>query len=167
MGELFTATTVAADAPKVDPGLCDAKFIGVSKKFITGGDFGDGDRFEWAFALMDDDGNPYVEDRPEHPQFGNPIVVNGLTSLSLNTTSRTKPKALRYMSALLSETEYAAWTGGDAALNMDDLIGRTVQVEVFIKDSGWPSISNVLPPRKRRSASRPNEGVSNSGNLPF
>ena len=30
------------------------------------------------------------------------------------------------------------------------LLGRTVQVEVAIKDSGWPTIANVLAARKAR-----------------
>lgn len=168
MGETLLATSKAADAPDIDAGIYDAKFDGLSKKFIEGGDYGAGDRFVWTFTLLDDDGTPINEDRPEHARFGQPIEVDGLTSLSLNTTSRTRPKALRYMEALLTPTEFAAWVGGEAKLDADSLKGRTVQVEIFIRDNGWPSVDNVLPKRTRRARSAgPVEGTSNTGDLPF
>jgi hypothetical protein len=158
VGEILEATTKAADAPDVEPGLYDAKFLGVTKKFIEGGDYGNGDRYIWAFQLLDDDGAEMYDG-------GDPLIVDGLTSLSFNTTSKTKPKALRYMAAILSATEFDAWTAGDAKLDATELVGRIVQVEIFIRDNGWPSISNVLARRTRRVARQPVEAATTSDEL--
>lgn len=138
----FTATSKSADAPNVDPGICDARFDGVQKKFIEGGQFGDGDRLEWQFTLLDDDGAVLYDD-------GDPIEVQGLTSLSTNVLSKTTPKAVRYLKALMTPEEFAAFSEGKG-VNASALIGRVVQVEVAIRDSGWPTIANVLPPRQKR-----------------
>lgn len=144
-GIIFEATSKAADAPDIEPGLYDATFEGVTKKFIEGGQFGDGDRYEWNFTLLDDDGAVLYDG-------GDPLEVQGLTSLSMNPNSKTKPKGLRYLSALMSATEYAAFIGGDVQVKPEDLIGRKVQVDVAIRDSGWPTVTNVLPARKARRA---------------
>lgn len=142
---LFQATSKAADAPEVEPGLYDAIFNGVEKKYIEGGQFGDGDRYEWNFTLLDDDGAELYDG-------GEPLEVQGLTSLSMNPKSKTKPKGLRYLQALMTEDEFASFIEGNVTVSAADLVGRKCQVDVFIRDSGWPSISNVLPVRKRRSA---------------
>jgi hypothetical protein len=144
MGVTFTATSKAADAPDVEPGLYDARFDGVSVKFVEGGQFGDGDRFEWAFTLLDDEGAVLYDD-------GDPITVTGLTSLSTNTKSKTQPKAVRYLKALMTAAEFSDFEQGKGVA-ADAIIDRTVQVEVTIRDSGWPTIANVLPPRKKRVA---------------
>lgn len=144
MGITFEAAGVAADAPDIETGLYDASFDGVTKKFIEGGDYGDGDRYVWSFTLLDDDGAVLYDG-------GDPLVVDGLTSMSMNPNSKTKPKALRYMSALLTPVEYDAWITGEAKIDSDDLIGRKVQVEVAKRANGWPTIANVLPKRARRA----------------
>lgn len=144
MGQIFSATTVAADAPDIEGGLYDAKFEGVSVKFVEGGQFGDGDRYVWEFTLLDDDGAVLYDD-------GDPITVDGLTSMSLNAASRTKPKALRYLQALLTEAEYAAFLEAKG-IDSDALLGRIVQVDVAIRENGWPSVANVLPRRTRRAS---------------
>jgi hypothetical protein len=143
MGITFTATSKAADAPDVEPGIYDATLLEISQKFITGGQYGDGDRFEWAFTLLDDDGEVLYE-REE------PVVVEGLTSMSLNTTSKTRPKAIRYLRALMNDSEFAFFEDG-AGFDAGNLEGRQVQVDVAIRDSGWPTVVNVLPARKKRS----------------
>jgi hypothetical protein len=145
VGEILEATTKAADAPDVEAGFWDAKFAGVTRKFIEGGDYGNGERYVWEFQLLDDDGADLYDK-------GEPVIVDGLTSLSFNTTSKTKPKALRYMAAILSEAEFATWVAGEAKLDATELVGRLVQVEIFTRDNGWPSISNVLAKRARRAA---------------
>lgn len=144
MGKTFTATSKAADAPDIEGGVYDARFDGVETKFITGGQYGDGDRFEWAFTLLDDDGDVMYEE-------GEAIEVTGLTSTSTNITSKTQPRAVRYLKALMTAGEFAAFEAGEG-IDEDKLLGRTVQVEVAIKDNGWPTIGNVLPARKARKS---------------
>lgn len=147
----FSATTKSSDAPDVDPGIYDARFDGVEKKFITGGQFGDGDRLEWQFTLLDDDGGVMYD-------AGDPLSVEGLTSMSTNVLSKTTPKAVRYLKALMTPEEFANFSDGKG-VGASALIGRVVQVEVAIRDSGWPTVANVLPPRQRRSSrSRAAEG---------
>jgi hypothetical protein len=162
VGQFLAPTTKSADAPLVESGLCDAIFEGLSTTYIEGGDYGEGkvitlpdgtrvNRYRWEFTLLGDDGQPLYEDRKDHPEFGNPIVVDSLTSTSMNAVSKTKPKTLRYLSALMSEAEYSAFLDS-TGLDADVLRGRKVQVEIAIKDSGWPTVVNVLPARKPRGS---------------
>jgi hypothetical protein len=145
-GVVFNATSKSADAPQIDAGLYDATFDGVTVKFIEGGQFGDGDRFEWSFTLLDDEGD-VLYDR------GEPVTVTGLTSLSTNTQSKTQPKAVRYLKALMTEDEYAKFLAGEG-IDAAALTGRKVQVDVYVKDSGWPGVSNVLAARKARRSTK-------------
>lgn len=142
----FAATSKSADAPNVDAGIYDARFDGVEKKFVEGGQFGDGDRLAWAFTLLDDEGAVLYDD-------GEPLEIDGLTSMSTNVHSKTTPKAVRYLKALMTPEEFAGFSEGKGVPS-GALIGRVVQVEVAIRDSGWPTIANVLPPRQKR-VSRP------------
>ncbi len=146
MGLTFIATSKSADAPDIEPGLYDARFDGVAVKFITGGQYGDGDRFEWSFTLLDDEGAVMYDE-------GEPIEVTGLTSTSTNVLSKTKPRAVRYLQALMTPSEYGAFVAGEG-VDEKALLRRTVQVEVAIKDSGWPAVANVLAARKARPAKR-------------
>ena len=147
MSIIFEASSKAADAPDIEANIYDATFDGISKKYIEGGPYGDGERYVWAFTLLDDDG-AVLFDREE------PIVVDGLTSLSLNTTSKTVPKGVRYMKAILTAAEFSLFETGEARISADDLVGRKVQVEVAIRDNGWPTVVNVLPARKARRVGR-------------
>jgi hypothetical protein len=149
-GYTFTATSKAADAPDIEPGLCDALFEGVDKKFIEGGQFGDGDRLVWMFTLVDDDGQVIREDREDNPNFNQPIVVDGLTSMSTNVLSKTEPKAVRYLKSLMTGDEFEDFKEGKG-IPATELIGRKAQVDIAVRDSGWPTIVNVLPARKRRA----------------
>jgi hypothetical protein len=150
MGIVFTATSKSADAPDIEAGIYDARCDGVAVKFITGGQFGDGDRFEWAFTLLDDEGEVLYDD-------GDPVEITGLTSTSLNTMSKTTPRAVRYLKALLTPAEYAAFEAGEG-IDEKSIVGKKVQVEVSIKDNGWPSIAGVLPARVKRGAKATTEG---------
>jgi hypothetical protein len=145
MGQVFAASAKSADAPDIEGGLYDAKFEGVTTKFIEGGQYGDGDRFVWNFTLLDDDGAVLYD-------AGDPIVCDALTSMSLNTKSKTQPKAVRFFKALASAEEFEAFEDGEG-VDMDSLIGRIAQVDVAIRDNGWPTIVNVLPKRRSRRAS--------------
>jgi len=164
LGEVLTAITKSADAPDVEAGFYDARFEGVSKKFIEGGIYGDGDRYIWLFTLLDDDGEVLYDEKTRDP-----IQVDHMTSLSLNKNSKTKPKALRVMNALMGDAAYTEWVDGESALDTDALIGRIVQVELYLRENGWPSIASILPKRARRASrgAGPLEGTSNAGNLPF
>jgi hypothetical protein len=144
MGQTFHVSSKSADAPDIEPGVYDGKFDGIATKFITGGQYGDGDRWEWSFTLLDDDGDVLYDG-------GDPLEITGLTSTSTNDKSKTLPKALRYFKALMTTAEYAAFLAGEG-IDEDSLLGRVVQVEVAVKDNGWPSIANVLPPRAKRSS---------------
>lgn len=146
MGKTFTATTKSAEAPDVEGGLYDAKFNGVTVRRFEGGQYGDGDRYVWSFVLLDDDGDVMYDE-------GDPVEVDGLTSTSTNVLSKTTPKAVRFLKALMTPAEFAAFEGGEG-IDEDSLIGRVVQVDVAIRDNGWPTISNVLPKRKRRAGSK-------------
>lgn len=143
MGETFVASSKAADAPDIEAGFYDAKFDGVSTKFVEGGAYGDGDRFVWAFTLLDDDGEVMYEE-------GEPIEVDGLTSKSTNVLSKTEPRAVRYLKALLTTEEFNAFKDGKG-FDSEALVGRVVQVDIAIRDSGWPTVANVLPQRKKRA----------------
>jgi hypothetical protein len=143
-GLTFTATSKAADAPDVEGGIYDGRFDGVSTKHIEGGMYGGGDRFEWSFTLLDDSGAVLYD-------AGDPVVVTGLSSTSTNVASKTTPRAVRYLKALCTPAEFAAFEAGEG-LDEKNLVGRVVQVEVAIKENGWPTIANVLPARKQRSS---------------
>ena len=146
MGQKFAASTKSADAPDIEAGLYDGRLDSIDVKFIEGGQYGDGDRFVWTFTLLDDDGSVLYDD-------GDPIEVDALTSMSLNTKSKTTPKAVRFFKALATTAEFEAFENGDP-IDSDALVGRIAQVDVYLRDSGWPSIANVLPKRKARK-SRP------------
>jgi hypothetical protein len=152
--QLFKATTKSSKAPDVEPGLADGRFMGVEVKFVEGGSYGDGDRFVWPFTLLDDDGN--VLRHEEGEKEGQPIVLDGLTSMSLNAKSKTKPKALRFSQALLTEDEYEDLIDEDPDVEGIDMgptgpiAGRIAQIDIAIRDDGWPTIVNVLPRRKAR-----------------
>lgn len=143
-GLTFQATTVAAGAPDIESGIYDARFDGVATKFITGGQFGDGERFEWSFTLLDDEGAVLYDD-------GDPVEVTGLTSLSTNVASKTQPKAVRYLKAIMTPAEFSAFEAGEG-VDAEALVGRVVQLDVAIKENGWPAVANVLPARKARKA---------------
>jgi diphthamide synthase subunit DPH2 len=88
-----------------------------------------------------------------------PLHVDGLTSKSLNVLSETQPRAVRYLKALLTEGEFDSFKEGNG-FDAAGLNERKAQVEVAINAKGWPQIVNVLPARRRRSATRrtTNEG---------
>ena len=145
MGYVFTPTSKSADIPEVEPGLYDAKFNGVIKKFITGGQYGDGDRLEWTFTLLSDEGD-VLYDR------GEPLTVTGLTSLNLNPQSE-KAIAPKWLKAMASPEAYAGFSAGNG-LNEEDILNAAVQVEVRVKANGWPYVALVLPARKARKQAK-------------
>lgn len=145
----FNATSKSADAPELEPGMYDAVFVGTAAKTVKGGKFQknpEGDpKLEWNFNIIDADGNELSyetesgEDRP--------LIVSKLTGVGFNIAASTVPQELRVLKALLTPAEYAAFEAGNGT-DEKELLGRKVQVEVIIKENGWPGVGNVLPEKK-------------------
>lgn len=132
MGVTFTASTKSAGAPEIEAGVYPADFDGVKEDFIENSQYGNGDIFAWSFTVYDQ---------------GDPVPVQGTTSRSLNTKSKTTPTAVRWLKAILTKSEYAQFEAGEG-IDAGALLGRRVQVQIEIKDSGWPKVVNVLPAAK-------------------
>lgn len=157
----YQATSKAADAPDIESRVYDGSLVGVESKRIKGGrytkDTVNGDlKLEWTFALLDDDGTPLREDRDGHENFGKAIKVSKLTGTGFNIASKTTPSEVLMLKALLTDAEFAAFENGEgtpddeADVEKGGLLGRVAQVEVFVKENGWPGIGNVIKARKRR-----------------
>lgn len=149
MGTTFTATSKAAEAPNVEEGMYDARFEGVTSKRIKGGmytkDTENGDlKLEWEFTLLDDAGRELYDE-------GDPVKLSKLTGIGFNIASKTVPQEVRVLKALLTPAEFAAFEAGEG-VNEEALKGRKCQVEVFVKENGWPGIGNVIPARKSRQS---------------
>lgn len=80
------------------------------------------------------------------------MVVTKLTGIGFNMKSQTTPGEIKVLKALMTTTEFAQYTV-DQKADEEQFIGRIVQVEVFIKDSGWPGVGSIIAPRKRRAQS--------------
>lgn len=147
-GIVFAGSSKSADAPDIEAGVYDATFDGVRKQFVKGGQYGDGDRFVWAVTLDDPEskGEVYYID-------GEPVEVEGLSSLSTNVLSETVPKAVKYLKALMTDAEFALFKAGEGT-PAEALIGRKVQVIIKIKANGWPEVADMLPVQKRRATAR-------------
>lgn len=151
MGTTFTATSKAAEAPNVEEGMYDARFDGTESKRVKGGlytkDTENGDlKLEWKFTLLDDEGNELYDD-------GDPIELTKLTGIGFNIASKTVPQEVRVLKALLTPAEFAKFEAGEG-VDEEAMVGRTVQVEVFVKENGWPGIGNVIAARKSRKSSK-------------
>lgn len=151
MGLKVAATSKSAEAPDIDAGMYDARFEGVIAKELEKSQF-DPEVYVWTFTLFE--ANPdtgkvepiYMEDDPE------PLTVDRITSRSTNTKSKTEPGAVKVLKALMSDEEFTAFVNEEES-DTDDLIGRMVQVQVVIKENGWPTVETVLP-AKREGGSR-------------
>ena len=145
MGLTITASAKSAEAPDIEAGIYDARFEGVEAKVIEKSQY-DPNCFVWAFTLLDDDGKPLYAD-------GEPVEVEKLTSQSTNTKSKTTPGAVKVLKAIMTPAEFSAFER-EEPVDADALVGRKVQVVVAIKESGWPSVDEVLAARKARRPSR-------------
>ncbi len=144
MGTTFTATSKAAEAPNVEEGMYDALFLGTESKRVKGGlytkDTENGDlKLEWNFQLLDEEGNPVYDE-------GDTVELSKLTGTGFNIASKTVPQEVRVLKALLTKAEYAKFEAGEG-VDEEAMKGRKVQVEVFVKENGWPGIGNVIAPR--------------------
>lgn len=143
MGLKFAGSETSGTPPTFETGMFDARFEGVEAKVIEKSQF-DPNVFIWQFTLLDDDGKVIYDE-------GEPLEVEKVTSQSVNVKSKTTPGAVKVLKALMTEAEFAAFERGEE-LDADELVGRTVQVQVIKKDSGWPGVEEVLPARRRRSS---------------
>lgn len=152
----FNATSKSADAPDIEPGMYDAIFVGTAAKTVKGGKFQknpEGDpKIEWNFHLIDEDGNPltYETDDGEDKD----LIVSKLTGVGFNIAATTVPQELRVLKALLTPAEYASFEAGEGT-DEKVLLNRKVQVEVIVKENGWPGVGNVLPAKRAAKAGKP------------
>lgn len=143
--------------------MYDALFVGVESKRVAGGQYtkdkekGD-PKLEWNFKLLDDDGAVIRNDNEDSENFGKPVIVSKLTGVGFNIASKTVPGEVKLLKALLTPAEFAAFEAGEGTPDSEEeapagLIGRKVQVEVFVKENGWPGVGNVIAARKPKKAS--------------
>lgn len=161
---LFAAST--PQVPDIELGMYDGKLVKVETTYLTGGQFGEGfvtqdengnkvNRFRWVFGLMDEEGNALYElDEDGEPVSGDPIEVDTVTGLQFFAKAKNPSKQTRIMQALLTKDEREAWEEGEAAPTLAELLDRKVQVQVGENGKGYPTASNVLPPRARRATGR-------------
>lgn len=169
MGTTYQASSKAADAPDIEGGVYDGLFKGTSPKLVLGGQYGPGtilnidgsafdaskgapvdgkqfNKLEWSFLLIDEAGEPFVDDKSDKD-----IYVQKLTGHGFNIAAKTTPAEVLVLKALMTAAEFAAFEAGDA-VDEDALLDRKVQLEVFVKDSGWPGVDKVIAPRVARTA---------------
>ena len=113
------------------------------------GRLGKAPQAELVHHLLDDEGEPLYDD-----ESGDRIVVDMLTGLQFFAKAKNPSKQTRTMKALLTPAEFEAWAEGEDAPSIKELIGRKVQVDIGLNGKGYPTASNVLPPRKARAARR-------------
>jgi hypothetical protein len=145
---LIKATTASADAPNIPDDIYPGEFTGltvehfpewVTDKSAKYGKPDDGNRLRFDFGLLDEKGKPYFLD----PEDDAPVSLNALTSTSMNVKSQTVPKAVRFLKAIMTKAEFAAFEGGED-IEETALYGRKVQLEVEKNEKGWPTIVNVI-----------------------
>ena len=158
------ASTSAAEAPVVEEAMYDGILIAVEEKRVNGGMYTknkvDGDpKLEWSFIALDEEGEriPAIDKdgNPLTTEDGEPkdVIVSKLTGVGFNIASKTVPQEIRMLKALLTKDEFTAFENGegtpDDAVRAKDggLLGRKGQLEVFVKENGWPGVGNVVAPR--------------------
>jgi hypothetical protein len=138
----FAGSTSSANAPQIEADIYDARFDGVKTKVLEQSQY-DPNVFEWGFTLLDRKGAVLYDD-------GEPITVSGLTSQSVNVKSKTTPRAVTWLKALMTAQEFALFVVGENVA-ASALEGRKVQLVIEIADSGWPKVKDVLPARKKKA----------------
>lgn len=153
---MFDAST--PNIPNVDLGMYDAALLRVETTWLDGGQYGEGfvtedekgnkvNRFRWVFSLKDEAGAVIYDE-------GDPVDLDTITGLQFFAKAKNPSKQVRIMKALLTPAEFAAWSEGEPAPGLEELLGRPCQVEVDENAKGYPTIANVLAPRARRAAGR-------------
>lgn len=124
----LVASSKSADAPDIEEGRYPADFTGVAAKTLENSAFGNPDVFIWGFTAYD---------------AGEPVSVEHMTSQSVNVKSKTTPKAVKVLKALLTKAEFQSWTEGEINAADLQLVGRHCEVEIEINDNGWPKVVAV------------------------
>lgn len=163
---LYDGAVSTPEIPDVELGLADAVLVDVQATYLTGGTYGEGfvtkdekgnnvNRFRWMFNLKDDEGNLlYDVDEDGEPKSGDPIEVDTITGLQFFAKAKNPSKQVRIMKALMTVSEFEAWSEGEQAPTLKELIGRPCQVDIVENAKGYPTVGNVIAPRKRRAAGR-------------
>ena len=151
VGNTFQATTQSADSQYVEPGIYDLRFDGTTQTMVKGGQYTkdpvNGDpKLEWHFTVLDEDGD-VIYDK------GDAVEVQALTGTRFNITSKTVPGEVKVLKAILNPAELASFMEGNGT-EEEKLLGRIVQGEIFIKESGWLGVTNIIPARKSRKATK-------------
>jgi hypothetical protein len=151
MGTVFTATSKSAEAPDIEPGIYDLRFDGTTATTVKGGQYTkdtvNGDpKLEWHFTVLDEDGD-VVYDK------GDPVEVQALTGVRFNITAKTVPGEVKVLKAILNAGEFAEFMAGNGT-EEETLLGRVVQGEIYIKESGWLGVTNIIPARKSRKVTK-------------
>lgn len=131
----FAGSTTSAGAPDIDPGIYPARFDGVAAKVLEKSQF-DPNVYIWSFTLLDEDGATLYDE-------GEPVTVEALTSRSFNVKSKTTPRAVRYLKAIMTDAEFARFEIGETVPE-EDLVGRTIQLLLSTNDNGWPKVDDVI-----------------------
>ena len=147
----FQATSKAADAPDLEAmgliGMQDLRFTGTTPKIMKGGRFQkneEGDpKLEWGFEVLDEDGEVIYD-------AGDPIEVQVLTGVGFNIASKTVPGEVKLLKALCTKAEFENFLAGNG-VKEENLKGRTVQGELFVKENGWPGVTSIVAARSRRA----------------
>lgn len=145
----FQATSKAAEAPNIEEGRYDLRFEGTQSKMVKTGKYVkdpvNGDpKLQWDFVPLDDDGSVIYDN-------GDPIELGILTGVGFNTASKTVPLEVKLLKALLTKEEFQTFLDG-GGVKEEDIRGRIVSGEVFIKESGWPGVTDIVAKRTRRGA---------------
>lgn len=151
------ATESASEAPLVDEGMFDGILARVEDKRVKGGQYTkdpvNGDpKLEWTFNPLDDDGAYMPYETKDGVVADKDLEVSKLTGVGFNIKAKTVPQEIRVLKAILTKEEFAAFEAGqgtpdDAVAAPEGLLGRKVQLEVFVKENGWPGIGNIVAPR--------------------
>lgn len=148
---IIKATTGSGDAPDIADDVYSAEFTKLSLDYIEAFDtkgqpagkynkVDDGQRLRFVFGLLDEKGKPLFAS----PDDDGPVVLDALTSVSMNTRSTTVPRAVKYLKAIMTKAEFAAFEAGEE-IDEESLYGRKVQVEVEKNEKDWPQIVAVMP----------------------
>ena len=159
------ATNSQGEAPEVEDGLYVAKFVGVESRhvpsFVTDKDkFGhpdDGNRIDFNFALLDEDGNPVLKGDGDDPD--DILILRQAKSIKV-LSSGEKSNSYAMLKGILTPAELALFieTGkGDEAADAawaaaaEKVDGRIVNVQVTHSSTGWPQIEAALGPVKTKA----------------
>jgi hypothetical protein len=150
----YQATSKAADAPNIEPAGYDLVFVRSEAKRVKGGQYTkdavNGDpKLELTFNVVsNDDEDPGLI----FDEGGDAIEVSKLVGTGFNVTSKTTPSEVLFLKAILTASEFTAFTEGkgtpdDEVAAPAGLVNRVVQGEVFVKENGWPGVGSLFAPK--------------------